>query len=164
MKKNECSHPKAYISTIGKYSVCNLCGEKFFESDKPKEEPKVEPVEEIKVESKVEKVEPVKELPEVKEEVKEEEKIEPEVVEEVKEEIKEAPKPKKKKMLQLLRLISEKKSLYLAQKELNTKNIDEIRKCFISLNLSPITISKDKKISYLPNLYKYFDAEIISED
>lgn len=73
-------------------------------------------------------------------------------------------KPKKKKMKQLLNLIPEKKSLYLAQKELNTKNIDEIRNCFISLNLSPITISKDKKISYLPNLYKYFDAEIILED
>ena len=66
-------------------------------------------------------------------------------------------KPKKKKMTNLLNLIPEKKSLYLAEKELNAKNMDEIRNCFVNLNLSPITISKDKKISYLPNLYQYLD-------
>ena len=65
--------------------------------------------------------------------------------------------PKKKKMLRLLRLISEKKSLYLAVKELNTRNISEVIKCFEKLDLSPITISKHKKISSLPNLYDYIN-------
>lgn len=65
--------------------------------------------------------------------------------------------PKKKKMLRLLRLISEKKSLYLAVKELNTRNISEIINCFKKLELSPITISKHKKISFLPNLYDYIN-------
>ena len=64
-------------------------------------------------------------------------------------------KPKKKKMLHLLRLIPEKKSLYLAVKELNARNIDEIIKCFEKLELSPITISKHKKYNHLPNLYTY---------
>lgn len=64
-------------------------------------------------------------------------------------------KPKKKKMLRLLRLIPEKKSLYLAVKELNARNIDEIIKCFEKLELSPITISKHKKYNHLPNLYTY---------
>lgn len=65
--------------------------------------------------------------------------------------------PKKKNMLRLLRLISEKKSLYLAVKELNIRNIGEIIKCFEKLELSPITISKHKKISSLPNLYDYIN-------
>ena len=63
-------------------------------------------------------------------------------------------------MQKLLRLISEKKSLYLAIKELNTRNINEIMTCFAKLNLSPITISKHKKISSLPNLYDYIDIDI----
>lgn len=69
-------------------------------------------------------------------------------------------KPKKKKMLRLLRLIPEKKSLYLAAKELNARNIDEITQCFQKLELSPITISKHKKISSLPNLYDYIDTTV----
>ena len=26
---NKCTHPKAYVSKIGYYSVCNICGQTF---------------------------------------------------------------------------------------------------------------------------------------
>ena len=68
----------------------------------------------------------------------------------------ELKKSKKEKMLRLINLIPTKKSLYLAIKELNTRNFDELLLCFATLNVSPITISKHKKITFLPNLYDYF--------
>lgn len=64
--------------------------------------------------------------------------------------------PKRKlrmKMLKLLELIPEKKSLHLAQKAMNDRNIDKIMKLFEQLNLSPITISKRHNVNYLDTLY-----------
>lgn len=85
--KSECKHPLAYRSKIGRYSVCNLCGEKFYENVKPIEEDKP-------IEIKEEPIE-VKEIEEVKDEI-----IEPEIVVEIQEPIEEVEesieKPKKK--------------------------------------------------------------------
>jgi len=61
-----------------------------------------------------------------------------------------------KKMLQLLELVPKKKSLYLAQKVLNDRNIDRILAGFHQQNLSPVTISKRQKIKHLKNLYTFF--------
>ena len=66
--------------------------------------------------------------------------------------------PKKKlkgKMLRLLELIPKKKSLYLAQKEMNDRNIEKVMKAFEELHLSPVTISKRHNIKYLKTLYVY---------
>lgn len=64
-------------------------------------------------------------------------------------------KHQKNKMLCLLRLIPEKKSIYLALKELNIRNPDNVIKWFAKLNVSPITISKREKISFIENIYDY---------
>jgi len=66
--------------------------------------------------------------------------------------------PKKKqreKMLRLLELIPMKKSLLLAQKEMNDRNIDKIMAMFAEINLSPVTISKRPKVKHLRNLYEF---------
>ena len=65
-------------------------------------------------------------------------------------------KPKhREKMLQLIELIPKKKSLYLAQKEMNDRNIDKIMAMFAEINVSPVTISKRHNINLLKNLYSY---------
>lgn len=69
-------------------------------------------------------------------------------------------KNQKEKMLHLLRLIPEKKSLYLALKELNVRRFDDIMGMFAELNVSPVTISKRESIGYLENLYNY----VLSKD
>ena len=66
-------------------------------------------------------------------------------------------KHQKDKMLRLLRLIPEKKSLYLAMKELNVRNANDVLMWFAKLNLSPITISKRANVDFLRNLYSYLD-------
>jgi len=64
-------------------------------------------------------------------------------------------KKQREKMLSLLELIPKKKSILLAQKELNDRNIDNIMDMFAKLNLSPVTISKRTKVKHLKNLYAY---------
>ena len=61
----------------------------------------------------------------------------------------------RRKMLQLLELIPKKKSLLLAQKELNYRKIDKIMEEFQKLELSPVTISKRQDMKFLRNLYFY---------
>lgn len=63
----------------------------------------------------------------------------------------------REKMLRLIELVPKKKSLYLAQKEMNDRNIDKVMKGFEALNLSPVTISKRHDIKHLKSLYPYFD-------
>jgi hypothetical protein len=63
-------------------------------------------------------------------------------------------------MLRLLRLVPEKKSLYNAIKELNTRNIDDIIFLFAKLNVSPITISKREDADYLKSLYSYLPVTL----
>ena len=59
------------------------------------------------------------------------------------------------KMLRLLVLIPEKKSLLLAQKAMNYRRIDVVMDMFAKINLSPVTISKRHKTIYMENLYDY---------
>ncbi len=63
------------------------------------------------------------------------------------------------KMLQLIELVPKKKSLYLAQQEMNDRNIDKVMEMFAEINVSPVTISKRHNINFLKNLYSYLLAE-----
>ena len=60
---------------------------------------------------------------------------------------------RKEKMISLIQLIPKKKSLYLAVKELNIRDTNEILRWFAKIGVSPITISKREKIDHLKNLY-----------
>lgn len=62
----------------------------------------------------------------------------------------------RRKMLRLVALIPEKKSLYLAQKAMNCRNIEKVMKEFAKINLSPVTISKRQNAKHLKNIYEYF--------
>lgn len=61
----------------------------------------------------------------------------------------------RQKMLRLVALIPEKKSLYLAQKAMDCRNTEKIVKAFAKINLSPVTISKRQEVKYLKNIYEY---------
>ena len=61
----------------------------------------------------------------------------------------------RRKMLRLVALMPEKKSLYLAQKSMECRNIEKVMDAFARINLSPVTISKRKDIRYLENIYEY---------
>lgn len=61
----------------------------------------------------------------------------------------------RRKMLRLVALIPEKKSLYLAQKAMNYRNMEKVMKSFAKINLSPVTISKRQDVKHLENLYSY---------
>lgn len=61
----------------------------------------------------------------------------------------------RRKMLQLLSLIPEKKSLYLAQKAMNCRDIEKVMGAFSKINVSPVTISKRQNASYLGTVYSY---------
>ena len=61
----------------------------------------------------------------------------------------------RRRMLRLVTLIPEKKSLLLAQKTLNYRRIDDVMEAFTNIELSPVTISKRHDIKKLDNLYKY---------
>ena len=61
----------------------------------------------------------------------------------------------RRRMLRLLVLIPEKKSLRLAQKAMNCRNAEKIMDSFAKINLSPVTISKRHDVKYLECLYTY---------
>lgn len=61
----------------------------------------------------------------------------------------------RRKMLRLLTLIPEKKSLYLAQKAMNYRNVEKITEEFAKIDVSPVTISKRHNVKQLKNIYKY---------
>ena len=61
----------------------------------------------------------------------------------------------RRRMLRLIELIPEKKSLLLAQKALNYRGIDDVMEMFEKIEVSPVTISKRHDIKKLDNLYKY---------
>lgn len=65
----------------------------------------------------------------------------------------------REKMIRLIELVPKKKSLYLAQKEMNDRNIDKIMTRFAEVNVSPVTISKRQKVNFLESLYSYLLAE-----
>jgi hypothetical protein len=62
----------------------------------------------------------------------------------------------KAKMLRLLRLIPEKKSLLEAQKEMSDRNMDKLMLWFAEAGINPITISKRHDMKFLQNLYDFF--------
>ena len=62
----------------------------------------------------------------------------------------------RRRMLNLVTLVTEKKSLLLAQKELSRRRISEVMAEFREIELSPVTISKRHDIKQLDNIYKYF--------
>jgi hypothetical protein len=62
----------------------------------------------------------------------------------------------KNKMLRFLELIPKKKSLYLARKEMNDRNIERVESEFHHHNLSPITISKRHDVKHLKSFYTFF--------
>lgn len=61
----------------------------------------------------------------------------------------------RRRMLRLVELIPEKKSLYLAQKAMECRNMKEVMKAFAKINLSPVTISKRQDIKCMKNFYEY---------
>ena len=61
----------------------------------------------------------------------------------------------RRKMLHLSALIPEKKSLYLAQKSMNCRDMEKIMNAFEKINVAPIAISKRHGIEYLESLYAY---------
>ena len=61
----------------------------------------------------------------------------------------------RRKMLRLLSLIPEKKSLRLAQKAMNCRNTDEVMVAFAKINVSPVTLSKRHDVKSLECLYDY---------
>ncbi len=62
----------------------------------------------------------------------------------------------RRKMLRLLELIPEKRSLYLAQKAMNYRNTEKLMKAFKKINVSPVTIGKRQDVKQLENIYEYF--------
>ncbi len=61
----------------------------------------------------------------------------------------------KRKMLRLLTLVPEKKSLYLAQKAMNCRDMDKVMDAFAKIGLSPVTISKRQDVKFLSSIYSY---------
>ncbi len=63
----------------------------------------------------------------------------------------------RRRMLRLIDLIPEKKSLLLAQKAINYRKPDKILIAFAEIGLSPVTISKRDDTKRLPNIYFYLE-------
>ena len=61
----------------------------------------------------------------------------------------------KRKMLRLLVLIPEKKSLHLAQKTTGFRNVEKVMEAFAQINLSPVTLSKRHDVKHLESLHAY---------
>ena len=62
----------------------------------------------------------------------------------------------RRRMLRLLDLIPEKKSLLQAQKAMQCRRMDEVMDAFAKIGLSPVTISKRDTVQCNRNLYQYF--------
>lgn len=60
----------------------------------------------------------------------------------------------RRRMLRLVALIPEKKSLFLAQKAMECRNIEKVLESFTKINVSPVTISKRHDMKRLENLYE----------
>ncbi len=62
----------------------------------------------------------------------------------------------RRRMIRLLTLIPEKKSVHLAQKAMNCRDIEKVMEAFAQINLSPVTLSKRHDVKHLENLYSFF--------
>jgi hypothetical protein len=65
----------------------------------------------------------------------------------------------RRKMLRLVTLVKERKSMYLALKAIHSRDIKEIAEKFAEINLSPVTISKRHDRKELVSLYTYMGKE-----
>lgn len=63
----------------------------------------------------------------------------------------------RRRMLRIVALVPEKKSLLLAQKALNYRRIEDVMETFAKINVSPITISKRQDVKHLQCLYDYLN-------
>ncbi len=63
----------------------------------------------------------------------------------------------RRRMLRLVGLVPEKKSLLLAQKALNYRQIDDVMKTFAEIDVSPVTLSKRHDVKHLQCLYAYLN-------
>lgn len=61
----------------------------------------------------------------------------------------------RRRMLRLLTLIPEKKSVHLAQKALNCRDVEKVMDAFAKINLSHVTISKRQNFKNLKCIYAY---------
>ena len=61
----------------------------------------------------------------------------------------------RRKMLRLVALIPEKKSLWLAQHDMECRNMDAVMGEFAKIGVSPVTIGKRSKARQLQNIYSY---------
>ena len=61
----------------------------------------------------------------------------------------------RRRMLRLVELVPEKKSLLLAQKALNYRRIDKVMIAFFDIEVAPVTISKRHDIKKLDNICNY---------
>lgn len=61
----------------------------------------------------------------------------------------------RRRMLRLIDLIPEKKSLLLAQKTMQCRQMDKVMEAFAEIGLSPVTIGKREKETSMKNLYTY---------
>ena len=61
----------------------------------------------------------------------------------------------RRRMMRLLVLIPEKKSVHFAQKAMNCRDIEKVMDTFAKLCLSPVTISKRHEVKQLECLYEY---------
>lgn len=62
----------------------------------------------------------------------------------------------RRRMIRLVALIPEKKSIHLAQKAMNCRDVDKVMEAFTKISLSPVLISKRHEVKHLNNLYAYF--------
>jgi hypothetical protein len=65
----------------------------------------------------------------------------------------------RRRMLRILVLVPEKKSLLLAQKALCYRRIDKVMDMFAKINLSPVTISKRHDIKHMKNIYDFIQEK-----
>ena len=61
------------------------------------------------------------------------------------------------KMVRLVELIPEKKSLQLAQKALKDRTLKKTMEKFAEIGISPITLSKRQEVKKLKSLYEWLD-------
>ena len=60
----------------------------------------------------------------------------------------------RRRMARLLILVSQKKSLRLAQKEMKCRNVEGVMEAFAKINLAPVALSKRHDLKFLRNLYE----------
>ena len=61
----------------------------------------------------------------------------------------------RRRMIRLVSLIPEKRSLLLAQKALNYRHVAVVMESFRRIGLSPVTIGKRQDEKYLESIYSY---------